>query len=137
MPDANRYDDIINLPHHTSATRPRMSRQSRAAQFAPFAALTGYDDAIEEAARLTDERIELTEAEQLALSGQISRLKERLSECPTVEITFFRPDEKKAGGEYVRVSAIVSKIRDFEQALVLDDGREIAFSDILEIDGVQ
>ncbi len=134
MPD--RYDDIINLPHPDPKNHPRMSRQNRAAQFAPFAALTGYGDAIEEAARLTDARIELTEAEQNALGEQIERLKARLRERPAVTITFFRPDSRKQGGEYLSVTGRIAKIRDFEQNILMEDGKVIGFEDILEIEEV-
>ena len=110
-----------------------MSRLNRAAQFAPFAALTGYDDAIEEAARLTDGKIELSEAEQASLDLKLNLLKSRLPLKPRVTITYFRPDERKQGGVYVAISGTVTKIREHEGKLIMDDGLRIAFDDILEI----
>ena len=101
----NRYDEIINLPHHVSKTRPRMPMSDRAAQFAPFAALTGYDSAIKETGRLTDERIELDEGALTALNMRYQLLMDALDEEPEVEITYFKPDERKAGGEYVTAPA--------------------------------
>ena len=133
MPDDHRYDEIINLPHHTSKTRPRMSRQNRAAQFAPFAALTGYGDAISEAARLTEAKIELSEADQSILSETLNSLEANLSAHPSVTITYFRPDERKTGGEYVRITGSIKKIRRFEHDVIMEDGTVIAFEDILEI----
>ena len=89
------YDDIIHLPHHVSQTRPRMSAADRAAQFSPFAALTGYGAAVTEAGRLTDQRIELTESEKETLNERLLLLREQLAEPPEVTITYFQPDEKK------------------------------------------
>ena len=99
----HRYDDIINLPHHQSATRPHMSNYDRAAQFAPFAALTGYDDAVKETARLTDRRIELDEGEKAAIDQRLLLVQERLPEPTEVTITYFVSDKRKAGGAYVSV----------------------------------
>ena len=92
----NRYDEIINLPHHVSKTRPQMPMSDRAAQFAPFAALTGYESAIKETGRLTDERIELDEGALTALNMRYQLLMDALDEEPEVEITYFKPDERKA-----------------------------------------
>ena len=93
-----KYDDIINLPHPTSRKRPRMSVQDRAAQFSPFAALTGYDAAIRETARLTEERIELNEYEQAVLDQRITLLQEHLKDLPEVTITY-RSEERRVGKE--------------------------------------
>ena len=133
MSDEHRYDDIINLPHHTSKTRPRMLQLNRAAQFAPFAALTGYGDAIAEAARLTDSKIELSEAEQEVISENLSILQANLSSRPTVTITYFKPDAKKIGGEYVSITGIIKKILNYEQMIIMEDGTVILFDAILEI----
>ena len=96
-----KYDEIRGLPHHVSKTRPQMPMSDRAAQFAPFAALTGYDSAIKETGRLTDERIELDEGALTALNMRYQLLMDALDEEPEVEITYFKPDERKAGGAYV------------------------------------
>ena len=102
-----KYDDIINLPHHVSATRPRMSMIDRAAQFSPFAALTGYDAAIKETGRLTDRRIELTEDSRAAMDRKQQLLVENLADHPEVSVTYFVPDERKAGGAYITVTGRV------------------------------
>ena len=92
------YDDIIDLPHHVSSTRPRMPMIDRAAQFQPFRALTGYEDAVRETARLTDRRIELTEEEKARLDAALQRLMDSISSRPQVSVTWFQPDKRKAGG---------------------------------------
>lgn len=111
-----------------------MSNLNRAAQFAPFAALTGYGDAILEAARLTGDRTELTDAEQLALGEKLSLLKSSLGEGPVVTLSYFKPDARKAGGEYLSVTGKVRRVREFERELVLSDGAVIPFDRILELD---
>lgn len=134
MPDENRYDDIIALPHPTSKAHPRMSNLNRAAQFAPFAALTGYGDAIAEAARLTGDRTELTDAEQLALGEKLALLKASLWENPVVTLTYFQPDARKSGGEYLSVTGGVRRVREYEREIELTGGTAIPFDRILEID---
>ena len=134
MRDEHRYDDIINLPHHVSQTRPRMSRLGRAAQFSPFAALTGYDAAITETARLTAYRLELTEEEKAALDRQMQRIVRILPEQPEVIITYFRPDERKDGGAYVTVSGRVKKVDDCERAIVMAEGERISIDEIYGIE---
>ena len=131
----NRYDEIINLPHHASKTRPRMPMSDRAAQFAPFAALTGYDSAIKETGRLTDERIELDEEALTALNMRYQLLLDAIDEEPEVEITYFKPDERKAGGEYVSAIGAVKKVDDFEHLITMQDGTKIPMDDVLSIDG--
>ena len=128
------YDDIIDLPHHVSTTRPRMSRLDRAAQFAPFAALTGYGAAIKETARLTDERSELGEYELMELNAGIHMLMERIDEHPQVEITYFKPDERKDGGAYLTVKSRAKRLNEYERFLLLEDGTEIPFDDIYKIE---
>ena len=129
------YEDIINRPHHVSKARPQMSELERAAQFAPFAALTGYDSAIKETGRLTDERIELDEGALTALNMRYQLLMDALDEEPEVEITYFKPDERKAGGEYVTATGAVIKVDDFERLITMQDGTKIPMDDILSIDG--
>ena len=104
------YSDIIHLPHHVSKTHPQMSMHDRAAQFSPFAALTGYDSAILETARLTEEKITLNEDLQELLDIQFQQLLEHLSEKPLISITFFCPDKRKQGGSYVSISGTVKKL---------------------------
>ena len=137
MPETSRYEDIINLPHHQSSTRQPMSRLNRAAQFAPFAALTGYDAAIAEAARQTDERIELSEAEKLSLGAILSGLAEICDRHPRVRITFFQPDSKKDGGSYLTLTEQVRKVRIPEKEIVLMNGRIIPFGDIVNMETQQ
>lgn len=131
----NKYDEIANLPHHVSETRPQMPMSDRAAQFAPFAALTGYDSAIRETGRLTDERIELDEEALTALNLRYRLLMDALGKEPEVEITFFKPDERKSGGEYVTVIGAVKNIDDFERLITMQDGMKIPMNDVLSIDG--
>lgn len=129
------YDDILLLPHHVSEKHPPMSRLDRAAQFSPFAALTGYEAAVEETARLTDRRIELDEGEKATIDQRLTLVQERLPDPIKVTITYFVPDKKKVGGAYVNVSGTVKKIDDYERTVVLRDGTNIPIIDILCIDG--
>ena len=131
----NRYDEIINLPHHVSKTRPQMPMSDRAAQFAPFAALTGYDAAIKETGRLTDERIELDEESLTALNVRYQMLTDALEKRPEVRITYFKPDERKAGGAYVTTVGEVRKIDDFDQTIIMQDGTRIPMDDVLSLEG--
>lgn len=128
------YDDIINLPHHTSSTHQRMPRENRAAQFAPFAALTGYDTAISETARLTDAQKVLDDSAIADLGIKLSLLSERLDECQEVAIIYFQPDAKKDGGAYITVMGALKKIDEYERTLVFMDGKTVAFDDVLEIE---
>ena len=131
----NQYEDIINLPHHVSPTRPQMPMSDRAAQFAPFAALTGYDAAIKETGRLTDERIELDVEALSALDMKYQLLMKAHDEAPEVTITYFQPDERKAGGKYVSAVGAVKKIDDFERRITMQDGAKIPMDDVLSIEG--
>ena len=130
-----RYDDIINLPHHQSKSRPHMSMADRAAQFSPFAALSGYDEAVKETARLTDRKQELSEEDMAALSAKMALLQERINEQPEVTITYFIPDGKKDGGAYSTISGNVKRIDDFERTLTLTNQTKIPLDDIAEITG--
>ena len=118
----NRYNEIINLPHHVSKTRPQMPMSDRAAQFAPFASLTGYDSAIKETGRLTDERIELDEEALTALDMEYQLLMDALNEALKVTITYFQPDERKAGGKYITATGAIKKVDDFERRITMQDG---------------
>ncbi len=129
------YDDIINLTHHVSSTRPRMSRENRAAQFSPFAALTGHDDAVSETARLTDARIELGESAIADLEMKLNLLAD-IGSRGSVTITHFQSDEKKDGGAYITTTGTVKKIDVNEHAIVLtgQDAITIKISDVLDIE---
>ena len=129
----SRYDDIINLPHHTSQTRQRMSMHDRAAQFAPFAALVGYDDAVAETARLTESRPELDEQEQRAINGRLVYIAKHINEHPEVCIRYFVPDERKNGGALVEVSGKTYRISNADATIVLTDGCKIRLSDITDL----
>ena len=129
----NRYDDIINLPHHISPTRQRMSMHDRAAQFAPFAALTGYDDAVAETARLTEARPELDVQEQQVINKRLSYIANHIKEQPEVRIKYFIPDEHKSGGAIVEVSGQVKKISATDRTIVMTDGCVISVADIINL----
>ena len=129
------YEDIINLPHHISPTRQQMPMSDRAAQFSPFAALTGYDAAIKETGRLTDERIELDEEALTALDMKYQLLIDAFDDAPEVTITYFQPDERKAGGKYITATSAVKKVDDFERRITMQNGTKIPMDDVLSIDG--
>lgn len=131
---ARHYDDIIDLPRHISPRRTQMPLSGRAAQFAPFAALSGYDGAVQETARLTDRCIELDEESLTALNQQLTLLMSALSEQPEVTFTCFEPDEKKAGGAYRSVTGRVRRIDEVERAVILADGRKIPLDRIYGIE---
>lgn len=129
------YDDIIDLPHHVSETHPPMSRADRAAQFSPFAALTGYDAAVRETARVTERRIELDEGVKAELNARLNCILEHLSEHPQVSITYFMPDEKKSGGAYRTVTGAVRKLDSFAKTLTLVDGTVVPMEEMVHMEG--
>jgi hypothetical protein len=129
-----KYDDIISLPRHVSKTHPHMSAIGRAAQFSPFAALTGYDTAVKETARVTDKRVELDEYMKDSLSHKLQIIEERLEEHPEITITYFQPDSKKSGGAYITAISSVKKIDQYE-TLLMNDGTVIPIDEIISIDG--
>ena len=129
----NRYDDIINLPHHISPTRKQMSMHDRAAQFAPFAALVGYDDAVAETARLTETRPELDEQEQRAINERLAFIADHIHEQPEVRIKYFVPDEHKSGGAIIEVSGKVKKISATDGIIVMADGVVIPIDKIIDV----
>ncbi len=129
----SEYDDIINLPHHRSVKRTHMSIYQRAAQFAPFAALTGYDAAIDETARLTDQKLELSDEQADHLNVQIQRIVENIADKPQVEITYFVPDNRKSGGEYVTVTGNVRRVDDSNREIVFVDGMTVGIDDVCVI----
>ena len=129
----NRYDEIMGLPHHVSKTRPQMPMSDRVAQFAPFAALTGYDSAIKETGRLTDERIELDEEALTALNRKYQLLMDTLDDAPEVTIIYFQPDERKAGGQYVSATGTVKKVDTFGRRILLQDGTRIPLDSVYDL----
>lgn len=129
------YDDIIDLPHHVSETHPPMSRADRAAQFSPFAALTGYDAAVRETARVTERRIELGEGVKAELNARLNCILEHLPEHPQVSITYFVPDEKKSGGVYRTVTGAVRKLDGFAKTLTLADGTVVSMEEMVHVEG--
>ena len=128
------YDDIINLPHHVSERHPQMSMYNRAAQFAPFAALTGHDSAITEAARLTEAEEELAESDAEVLNRKLAYL-QSLDEKPTISVTYFVPDDKKEGGSYHTATGIVKSVEPDKGVLQFEDGTGIPVIRIKDIDG--
>lgn len=129
------YDDIIHLPHHVSKRHPQMSLYNRAAQFAPFAALTGYEEAIIETARLTAPKVDMMEDNQQLLDRKLALLSHSLIEQPTVSITYFQPDKKKSGGQYLTVTGVIKSIRDSERVILMADGKSVSIDTIINIDG--
>ncbi len=129
----HKYDDIINMVHPTSKKHPRMSLHDRAAQFAPFAALTGYNDAIEETARQTKNKIILSDDEKDILNRKISDLNVQINKKPTVIITYFVEDKKKSGGEYITENIILRKIDEDRRMLISDSFIEIPFDNVIDI----
>lgn len=130
----NPYQDILHLPHHVSPTRPRMSMADRAAQFSPFAALVGYDAAIDETARQTEAQMVLTEDRKAELDQAMQRLLDQLDRHPEAAIRYFVPDSRKEGGAYRRVTGCVKKIDFFARVLYLTDGTRIPLDDIVELE---
>lgn len=121
MKDPHRYDDMLYMPHHESQTHLRMSNYNRAAQFSPFAALTGYDDAISEEARYTDSKTDLDENQKVKLDRKFQQLWYHLSEKPEVSITYYVPDSLKEGGSYQNLTGIIKKINPQEETITLYD----------------
>lgn len=128
------YDDIINLPNPTSKNHPRMSLYDRAAQFSPFAALTGHDDAIRETARLTDERMEQNEDTLNRLNERLNIIKNNIGEKEAVSITYFVPDDRKSGGAYVTHSGFVKRIDEYEHTIIMTDKTKIPIEHISGIE---
>lgn len=128
------YEDIIHLPHHVSDTHPHMPVLGRAAQFAPFAALTGYEAAIKERSRLTDKPVELDDYVKEELNGKLQQIANQIGECPQITVTYFQQDEKKMGGAYVTATGCVKKIDDYEGVVLMTDGRKVLIEEILEIE---
>ena len=131
-----KYAVIAGLPHHVSQVHPQMSMEDRAAQFSPFAALTGYGDVILETQRLTDEKVELDEEALALLNEKYQMLMSRMDEQPVVQITYFQPDERKEGGSYVTVTGVVRRVDDVMRKITMQDGNEIEMEKILNVEEV-
>ena len=131
---SGQYEDIIHLSYPVPSKRQRMSMIDRAAQFSPFAALVGYDDAIEETARLTDQRIELDENEKYMLDIRQQHLLTLLPQRPQVTVTYFSPDDRKEGGEYVTITGRLKSILPHADTMILSDGTRICLKDVIALD---
>lgn len=132
---SGKYDDIIHLPRPVSGRRAPMTLLDRAAQFSPFAALTGYDAAIQETGRLTEGYITLTDSAMEALNERLQLIRETLAEQPEVTVTYFKPDDRKCGGKYISVTGAVRKIDMYYKGIIMTDGTEILFDYIYAITG--
>ncbi len=133
----HRYDDIINLPHHVSSSRPHMPRADRAAQFSPFAALTGHAEVIRETARLTSPRAELSGDAQESLDAELRRLAAAADPARTVRVTWFRPDSRKPGGEYLTATDTVKRVDTADRVLILSGGEVIPLDDLYSIEAME
>ena len=134
MNGTHEYDDIINLPHHVSTRHPQMSMYDRAAQFSPFAALTGHDAAIKETERLTEDWVELDEDSKELLDEKLHMIREHLDERPEVTFTYFEPDERKQGGAYRTITGKVKKIDEYEHRILLEDGTVLIMEHLFSIE---
>ena len=133
MKEENKYSDIINLPHHQSKNRPHMSNFDRAAQFSPFAALKGYDDEIDEAARFTETQLDADDERIREINEKLLLLKESARQHPTVKITYFKPDDKKDGGAYLTAEGPLKKLDEYNRLIHLVNTK-IPFDSITRID---
>ncbi len=129
------YNDIINLPHHVSKKHPQMTIEERSAQFAPFAALTGYEGQVKETARLTNERKDITDELRIILDEKIKLIQNNIYLNPRIEVKYFIPDSRKNGGRYVNVVGNVKKIDEYRNLIILDNKKEIPISEIIDING--
>ncbi len=131
----DKYDKIINLSHHVSKKHPPLGVDSYAAQFSPFAALTGYEDIVFETARATDEKTELDDDAKLRLSNKLRTVLDHLDEDPVISVTYFLQDEKKSGGRYVTADKTIKKYDNYEKMIYMTDGTVIRLDDLYEIEG--
>ena len=130
----NSYEDMIHLPHHVSQEHAQMTMQERAAQFSPFAALPCYGDAVKETARITDAKIELDESEKALINEKLLMIAEHLDNKPLVSITYFNPDTKKKGGEYLTITGTVKKLDVYNNQIKMTDGTTVKFDDIISVE---
>ena len=136
MNNEHQYDDIIELPHHVSAKHKQLGRDSYAAQFSPFAALTGYDGIVSEAARVTDERTEMSETDLDVLSTKIQIIAEHIKEKPEITFTYFKKDKKKPGGSYLTKTGNIKQIDDVARLLHFTDGTKLPIDDVVDMKSV-
>ena len=135
MNNENKYYDIINRPHHVSDRHPPLSRASYAAQFSPFAALSGYDSIVSETARITDEKPDLDDDAGERLSRKLAVVLRHIADKPTITVTYFLPDQKKDGGKVVTAKGTVKRFDELERVIFMADGEKIAVGSLLEISG--
>lgn len=128
------YEDIVNLPPHISKRHPQPSMMDRAARFAPFAAITGYEEMVLEEARVTEERVDLDEGALSLLNEKLNMIQEFLDEEPEVTITYFEPDKKKSSGAYVSITGTVKRIDEYEHLVILIDGKKIRIEEIYALE---
>ena len=128
-----KYDDIINLPHYEPKYHPRMSKYKRSAQFAPFAALVGYDEQVKECSRLTDERLEIDDELKEKINYKLNKINELIKNNPVVEITYFIPDVKKDGGKYITEKGNVKRIDYINRFIKFTDNKKIILDDVIDI----
>lgn len=131
----DKYSDIINLPHHQSKTKRPMPIGDRAAQFAPFSALTGYDDKVKETARITKDKIELDDYLIEDINNKLLFIEENIDNEPIIQITYFKKDEKKDGGAYITVSGRVKRLNLIKRRIIMQDKTEIPIDEIFSIEG--
>ncbi len=129
----NKYDDIINLPHYEPKYHPRMSKYKRSAQFAPFAALVGYDEQVQECSRLTDKRLEIDDELKEKINYKLNKINELIKNNPVVEITYFIPDVKKDGGKYITEKGNVKRIDYINRFIKFTDNKKIILDDVIDI----
>ena len=128
------YEDIVNLPRHISKIHPQATMADRAARFSPFAAISGYEDMVKEAARVTEERIDITDATKELLNEKLNMIIEFLDEEPEVTITYFEPDKKKDGGAYISITGTVKRIDEYERFVLMSDDKKIRIEEIYAIE---
>ena len=133
--EKSKYDDIIMLPHHVSQKHPQMPLLNRAAQFSPFAALTGHDAAIQETQRLTDSFIEIGGSGEIELNEQLLLIRHNLDKRPELKITYFQPDERKSGGSYITVCGRIKRIDEYNRRIVFADGTALPIDHIFSMQG--
>ena len=135
MADNFPYEDIVNLPPHISKKHPQPTMLERAARFAPFAAITGYEEMVLEEARVTEERIELDEGTLAMLNEKLNIIHDSLDSEPVIQITYFEPDKKKSGGAYISVTGTVKRIDEYERLVIMSDGKKIRIDEIFGLEG--
>lgn len=134
MNDEHKYDDIINLEHHVSTKHSRMSLENRSAQFAPFSALTGYEEAVKEEARVTESRIDIDEEAKIEVNEKLNYIMKHLDKNIIVSVTYFEKDKKKQGGNYKTIKGIIKKIDDSRKTIKMQTGEIIKIEELKKIE---